>query len=339
VGYDAIVIEVGPVAIITVSQQHGSLGDSIAREISERLGFSLVTEEKVDGVIREKYRLEYSPAGAIGETPRDAQTAKIFANIVSAVISDMAVLDDIVVLECGGQFVFRAFPNALHVRVIAPRDVRARNVMQGSGGSFEDALVALEDQDRRHMRFLRSTFRRMSEPPERYDLVLNTGRLDVEQSVELVMTAARLKKLTEYGMVSSENVERIKLRNQVRLLKALTRLQLDNNEALKQFAHPSELVFARLLDFYGIRWQYEPRTFPLRTDENGTLLEAFSPDFYLPDSDLYVELTTMKQSLVTKKNRKIRMLKELYPEVRIRLLYQKDFEDLIFKYSARPSEA
>ena len=89
------------------------------------------------------------------------------------------------------------------------------------------------------------------------------------------------------------------------------------------------------MDFYGIRWEYEPRTFPLRFNEEGNILEAFSPDFYLPDSDLYVELTTMKQSLVTRKNRKVRMLRERYPEIRIQLLYQKDLEDLIFKYSAR----
>jgi hypoxanthine phosphoribosyltransferase len=73
----------------------------------------------------------------------------------------------------------------------------------------------------------------------------------------------------------------------------------------------------------------------LRYDETGTIVEAFSPDFYLPDSDLFVELTTMKQSLVTKKNRKVRKLRELYPDVKIRLLYQKDFEDLIFKYTAK----
>jgi len=139
-------------------------------------------------------------------------------------------------------------------------------------------------------------------------------------------------------MISSEAIERLKLHNQIRLQKALTRLSLENNPSLNQFAHPSELVFARLMDFYGIRWEYEPRTFPLRYDEQGNIVEAFSPDFYLPDSDLYVELTTMKQSLVTKKNRKVRLLREIYPDIKIRLLYQKDFEDLIFKYTAQSPE-
>ncbi len=307
----------------------------MAREVAHQLGFTLVTPAKIDDIIREKYRLDYSLSGQLSGTAPNSQTSKVFANLISAILTDMSVLNDLVVLEGGGQFIFRAFPNALRIRVIATRDVRAHNVMQDSGASFEAALAELEEHDRRHTRFLRSSFRRPSDAPERYDLVINTGALDVSKTVELILVAARLKNLTDFGMVSSETVERARLRNQIRLLRALTRLSLENSQSLTQFAHPSELVFARLLDFYGIRWQYEPRTFPLRYDSAGNMVEAFSPDFYLPDSDLYVELTTMKQSLVTKKNRKVRRLLELYPDVKIRLLYQKDFEDLIFKYTAK----
>ncbi len=99
-----------------------------------------------------------------------------------------------------------------------------------------------------------------------------------------------------------------------------------------RFAQESEEEFARLLEFYGVRWQYEPRTFPLRHAEDGRIIEAFSPDFYLPDLDLYVELTTMKQGLVTDKHRKLRRLRELYPETQIKLLYKKDYLKLLSKY-------
>ncbi len=324
--------------MVTLSYQYGSRGESVAREITDRLGFELVTPAKVTEIIREKYQLEYSLNGEIDQTPHDVNASKLFANLISAILTEMAVLHDILVMECGGQFIFRAFPNSLHVRIIAPRDIRAHNIMEDKGVSFEQALGEMEDQDRRHLRFLRTSFRRPSETPERYDLVVNTGILDVNQAVELVLTAVRLKRLSEFGMVSSESVERAKVRNQIRLVRALTKLSLDKSQSLNQFAHPSELIFARLLDFYGIRWQYEPRTFPLRHDDGGNLVEAFSPDFYLPDSDLYVELTTMKQSLVTKKNRKVKLLRELYPDVKIRLLYQKDFEDLIFKYAEQGPE-
>lgn len=101
------------------------------------------------------------------------------------------------------------------------------------------------------------------------------------------------------------------------------------------FAHPSEQEFAKLLDFYRIEWLYEPRSFPLRW-ENGEIAEMFTPDFYLPELDLYVELTTLKQSLITEKNRKLRQLRELYPDVNIRLLTKDDFFKLLAKYGYGP---
>jgi hypoxanthine phosphoribosyltransferase len=94
------------------------------------------------------------------------------------------------------------------------------------------------------------------------------------------------------------------------------------------FVHPSEQEFARFLDYYRIRWVYEPNSFPIGWDD-GRVSEMFTPDFYLPEYDMYVELTTMKQSLVTPKNRKVRLLKELYPGVNVRLLYQKDYQQLL----------
>lgn len=98
------------------------------------------------------------------------------------------------------------------------------------------------------------------------------------------------------------------------------------------FAHPSEEEFANILKFYHIRWEYEPKTFPIGWDEGGDVTESFTPDFYLSDMDLYIELTTMKQSLVTKKNRKVRLLKKIYPEINIKLFYGKDYRQILKKY-------
>ena len=102
------------------------------------------------------------------------------------------------------------------------------------------------------------------------------------------------------------------------------------------FAHPSEAELASVLDFYQIRWLYEPKTFPLRHDDIGRPIESFTPDFYLPDFDLYLELTTLKQSLVTRKNRKLRRLRELYPDVNVKLLYRRDFLNLARKFGLQP---
>lgn len=99
-----------------------------------------------------------------------------------------------------------------------------------------------------------------------------------------------------------------------------------------RFAHASEAELARILDYYAVRWEYEPHVFPILWNLDGAVVESFSPDFYLPDFDLYLELTTLRQRLVRKKNRKLRRLRELYPDVRIKLFYARDFRALMLKY-------
>jgi hypothetical protein len=98
------------------------------------------------------------------------------------------------------------------------------------------------------------------------------------------------------------------------------------------FAHPAEEMFARVLDFYALEWEYEPRTFPLEWDAQGNVTEAFAPDFYLPGQDLYIELTTLRPKLATFKNRRLRRMAELYPDVRIKLLKRREVRDLMIKY-------
>ena len=102
-----------------------------------------------------------------------------------------------------------------------------------------------------------------------------------------------------------------------------------------RFAHESEEEFARILDFYGVAWEYEPRSFTLR-EEDGRIVEAFTPDFYLSELDLYIELTTLKQSLVTAKHRKLRRFQERYPDMQIKLLHRADYLSLLAKYGFGP---
>jgi hypothetical protein len=94
-----------------------------------------------------------------------------------------------------------------------------------------------------------------------------------------------------------------------------------------------------LLDFYGVTWQYEPVEFVLERDRSGEPVAAFRPDFHLPAYNLFLEVTTLNQKLVTKKNRKVRRLLELYPEVNIKVLYQRDYLNLLVKFGLeRPSQ-
>jgi len=110
---------------------------------------------------------------------------------------------------------------------------------------------------------------------------------------------------------------------------------LNNTESQSSsitFVHPIEAEFARILDYYGIEWEYEPHTFALEKDDDGKVTKAFSPDFYLPQQGLYVELTTMRPKLITKKNRKIRRLQELYPHINVKLFKRSDLRDMMIKY-------
>ena len=148
--------------------------------------------------------------------------------------------------------------------------------------------------------------------------------LSIADICAVVFERAELNQLLEQGYKANE---RRRKSSQVSPLPATLKPT--------SFAHPSEEDFARLLDFYCIEWLYEPRSFPLRW-EGDKIAEMLTPDFYLPELDLYVELTTLKQNLVTEKNRKLRQLRELYPEVNIRLLNKNDFLKLLAKYGYGP---
>ena len=151
------------------------------------------------------------------------------------------------------------------------------------------------------------------------------------QDVNFVTTMANL---TAVALHSNE-LRQIKASQQdKRQVEAKIATTLQQARAVT-FAHPSEEEFAHLLDFYQIEWVYEPRSFALNW-EGDRVTEMFTPDFYLPGLNLYVELTTLKQSLVTEKNRKLRRLRQLYPEVSITLLYKRDFERLLAKYGCGP---
>ena len=108
-------------------------------------------------------------------------------------------------------------------------------------------------------------------------------------------------------------------------------MNLSSNKSTR-FSHPVEETFARILDYYGIAWEYEPRTFPLEWDEQKNVIEAFTPDFYLPQQDLYVELTTLRPELSTHKNRKLRRMQELYPEINVKLFKRREMRSLMVKY-------
>ena len=141
------------------------------------------------------------------------------------------------------------------------------------------------------------------------------------------IVAVSLEKNELYQILKAEHEETVTKRRKLTETPELPSSSLRPSN----FGHPSEEEFAKLLDFYRIEWLHEPRSFPLAW-QDGKVVEMFTPDFYLPELDLYIELTTLKQSLITEKNRKLRRLRELYSDINIKLLNKNDYLRLLAKY-------
>jgi len=307
-------------ALIAVSGHPGCRFEEVARITAQRLGFELLTQSRIVNLIE----VEFGTGVQIPD--------KAYPSLVTSILARLATEHHIVYCAVGGEVQARHFPGMLRVHVVAPENVRIGNLMLDrrlDRPAARTLLLELEGADRADRK---AKFGKTRATADLFDLVLNAESLTTEHMAELIDTAVVAAGLKERGFLSM--AAEAQLQFQMRLRLARYGIVPPGNVTLRKkiFAHPSEEIFANLLDFYRIPWEYEPRSFPIHLDANGGVLEAFTPDFYLPEFDLYVELTTMKQSLTTRKNRKVRLLRELYPHLNIQVFYQKDFENLIFKY-------
>jgi hypothetical protein len=316
-------------ALIAVSGHPGCRFEEVARFSAQRLGFELLTQSRITGLIEADF-------GAGAKIPD-----KAYPSLVTSILARLSTEHHLVYCAVGGEVQARHFPGTLRVHVVAPENVRIGNLMLDrrlDRPAARALLLELETADRADRKAKLGKTRATA---DLFDLVLNAESLTSEQMALLIESAVASAGLKERGYLS--HAAEAQLQFQMRLRLARYGIVPPGNITLrhKMFAHPSEEMFANLLDFYRIPWEYEPRSFPVQYDAQGGVLEAFTPDFFLPEFDLYVELTTMKQSLTTRKNRKVRLLRELYPHLNIQVFYQKDFENLIFKYglAERPVQA
>ena len=307
-------------ALIAVSGHPGCRCEEVARIGARRLSFELVTQARMTAFMETEF-------GAGAHIPDRA-----YPSLATSILARLATENHIVYCAAGGELQARHFPGMLRAHVVAPESVRIGNLMVDrrlERPAARELLLELEAADRA---LRKARFGKSRATADLFDIVLNGESLAAEQMAELVESAVAAMGLKERGYLS--HAAEAQLQFQMRLKLARYGIVPPGSVTLRKkiFAHQSEEMFANLLDFYRIAWEYEPRSFPIQWDQNGHVLESFTPDFYLPECDLYVELTTMKQSLVTKKNRKVRLLRELYPRLNIQVFYQKDFENLIFKY-------
>jgi len=307
-------------ALIAVSGHPGCRYEEVARLTAHRLGFELLTQARLHVLAGEEF-------GAETHIPD-----KAFTSLTTSILARLATEMHLVYCAVGGEVDPRQFAGVLRAHVVAPENVRVGNLMLDQSLERPAARKLLLEMEAAERASRKAKFGKARVTADLFDLVLNAESLSSEQMAELISAAVATAGLRERGHLS--HAAEAQLQFQMRLKLARFGIVPPANITLRKkiFANPSEEMFANLLDFYRIAWEYEPRSFPIQLDRNGNTLEAFTPDFYLPEFDLYVELTTMKQSLVTRKNRKVRLLRQLYPQINIQVFYQKDFENLIFKY-------
>jgi hypothetical protein len=315
-------------ALVTVSRMEGSRGEEVAAAVAGRLGFRLVDRP----VMRELLysydllsaigRLEPSAAAA-APTPAGQEERAVRA-ATEGIVCHLAFRENLVLLGFGGQFLFAGCPGTLHVRLTAGLEFRLASArMHGARAS----ATVLQRHDQQRRRAVRRQYGADLTRAEHYDLTLRVDRVGIDATAALVEQAAHATRLAGGGMF--DQIRACALRRGARevALEPLPALP-----ATTRFANESEAEFARVLDFYRIPWRYEPETFPVEWWPDGRVKASFSPDFYLPEMDTYLELTTMKQSLVTRKNRKVRLFRELYPDKRLLIFYGRDFRKLAQKF-------
>ena len=316
-------------ALIAVSGHPGCRFEEVARLAAHQLGFELLTQARIQLLTEQEFGVETRIPD------------KAYPSLVTSILARLATQCHLVYCAMGGELHVRHFPGMLRVHVVAPENVRLGNLMLDHRLEREPARKLLFDLEAADRVTRKARFGKTRATADLFDLVLSGESLTTEQMAALIGTAVELLGLKERGFLAAAVEAQLQFQMRLRLSRHGIVPPDKITIRRKMFAHQSEEMFANLLDFYRIAWEYEPRSFPVQWDRDGAVREAFTPDFYLPEFDLYVELTTMKQSLVTKKNRKVRLLRELYPDLNIQVFYQKDFENLIFKYglAARTVEA
>jgi len=307
-------------AFITVSGEPGCRHEELARMAAQRFECELVTEPDLAKMI----------AAEFGESIRIPDQA--WRPLTVSILASLGTERHVVVCTTGAELLSADLPGVLRFHVAAPESVRLDNLMQDCRLNKAEAKSRLRKMEAARGVVRKRRFGQKICRTTDFDLVMNAQKLSSSEMVDLLEAAVKSQGLLDSGPLAAVAAAEIQFRVRLQLARFDIVPPKRPNLGRKEFGHPSEQVFANLLDFYGIAWDYEPRSFPLQWDKDGKVSEAFTPDFYLSEFDLYVELTTMKQANVTKKNRKIRLLRSIYPHVNIQVFYQKDVQDLVMKY-------
>ena len=317
--------------IITISRQTASGGEKIAEELSNRLGLKLidrsfVLENWLPEVADEHqlHMLEQSSKFYTKIANPDSEKEKqiSFADYIAQRLQKEAENNNLLILGLGAQIIFNNNSYALHFKIVASEEYRIKKLEAKYGLHKKEAARELELADRKHRRYIWRIHEQDWEETTLYHLTLNSDGLSLEQSLSVLMNLVDLKKENPKPLDNNKENKNKEI----------------NNNSQRSFGHESEKEFAKILNMHHIKWEYEPSEFPLKWDPEGNVIMAFRPDFYLTEHETYVELTTMKRKYTTEKNKKVRLLQKLYPHIKIKIVYKKDFEQLAEKFELDRSE-
>lgn len=301
--------------IITVSRQTGSLGLEIAELLAAKLKYPVITRDyamsqwfPLVATKHELHMLEESPVFFLNQCSEGIS----FAEFLEKKLKEFTGVQPAIIFGLGSQIIFAHDPQALHVKIIASQEVRTKRIIKAHGIEQADAKRFLQLTDRKHKRYIAAIYDVDWADPSLYHILLNTDFINIDEASSLL-----------YYLVQ----------NRQNLPAADTTAAKENLPII--FKHPSEAEFAEILDMHNIQWEYEPRTFPIGWDTEGNITRAFSPDFYLPRFNTYIELTTMDQKYVSEKKKKVQLLKKLYPGTNINIVFKNDFYSLVKRFKPR----
>ncbi len=303
--------------VMTISYQRGAFGQEIARRLALKLGLPIFDRNEAMNYFLADVASPYD-INMLNESPKyflkECSQGITFRDLLSERLAGYADNNNAVMLGFSAHLLLGNHPHALNFYITAPVHVREQRFQaERKGMSLEEVRERLIRSDRKSRRYSLVLYGAEETDPFHYHVTLNTGRISVDAAVKLIAEVYKDHMAREFLYNSTEEAGRVQHR------KEFTTIMKD----------PSEIPFAKVLDMYNIRWIYEPKTFPLEWDDNGNVSLAFSPDFYLPDYNLYLELTVMNQRYTGLKKKKARLLNELYPGTNIEIVYRRDYDHLL----------
>ncbi len=207
-------------AVITISRHPGSLGDTIARAVAERLRYRLVARtelvhlaERVGGADMAWDRAPELRERSPSFWERLNEERRRYASVLRRVTTQLAEEDDVVIVGLGAGQLLKGLSNVLRLQILAPIDVRMERVMERG---FDDvagplsrdrARDLIRKSDRDTSGYMRYMFNIDWLDPHQLDLVINTGRFNVGQTVEIIAS------IVASGALEPTTVDRQRLGN------------------------------------------------------------------------------------------------------------------------------